>query len=295
MVSFDQCPVCGQKDIFKVLTAEDYTVSHELFEIWECRACSLRFTQQAPDEGLIGPYYQSAAYVSHSDTRQGFINKAYHAVRSRTLKSKRTLVRKVTGMDRGSLLDVGSGTGAFLQTMKTAGWEITGLEPDELARKKALELFAIPLEDPKHLFNLAPGTYDAITLWHVLEHVHDLHTYMRRLGELLKSGGFLFIAVPNYTSYDAGVYQQYWAAYDVPRHLYHFSPKAMKTLLGLHSLNLVGQKAMWFDSFYVSMLSEKYRNNRSNLPSALIRGAISNFRSLNHPQNCSSVIYIISR
>ncbi len=293
MILYEQCPICGQTNIHKVLGAEDYTVSHEVFDIWECTNCTLRFTQGVPEPDKIGAYYQSETYISHSDTRQGFVNKAYHAVRLRTLQSKKNLVQKQTGRSTGKMLDVGSGTGAFVNVMKRAGWDTMGLEPDQAARVRAAELYGVTLEETGKLFELPSDSFDAITLWHVLEHVHDLHGYMKRLGNLLKPEGRLFIAVPNYTSYDGGYYGAHWAAYDVPRHLYHFSPRAMRVLLSLHGLKLEVIRPMWYDSFYVSMLSEQYRNKKSNLSGAMVRGAMSNLRAFGDRESCSSVIYII--
>lgn len=292
MIVHDLCPACSDTNISPVLSAKDYTVSDEIFEIWECSKCTLRFTQNAPSEAESGKYYQSEKYISHSDTGEGFINKIYHRVRKRTLKQKKNLLLKTTGIPTGNLLDVGSGTGAFLHTMKNAGWQATGLEPDETARKKAFELYGLPLMDAKEFYNLSTGKFDAITLWHVLEHVHDLHGYMNQLKNLLSSNGKLFIAVPNYTSYDAQYYKTHWAAYDVPRHLYHFSPEAMKNLFSLHGLQLLAQKPMWYDSVYVSMLSEQYKTGKPHTAKALMTGAISNLKSFSQIEKCSSVIYV---
>lgn len=294
MISYDSCPCCGQKNIVRVFSVEDYTVSHELFEIWECKSCTLRFTQNIPDADAIGAYYQSENYISHSDTSEGFINKLYHTVRNRTLGEKRKLVEKMTGKSSGKILDIGCGTGAFLSIMREAGWQITGLEPDATARQKAKELYQLEIESAENFFSLPEKTFDAITMWHVLEHVHQLHNYIAQAKKLLKPGGKLFIAVPNYTSEDETVYKQYWAAYDVPRHLYHFSPQAMQTLLKLHGININSMKPMWYDSFYVSMLSEQYKNGKSNILKAFMNGAISNLKSIGAVKKCSSVIYVAS-
>jgi 2-polyprenyl-3-methyl-5-hydroxy-6-metoxy-1,4-benzoquinol methylase len=277
-----------------VFSVEDYTVSHELFEIWECKSCTLRFTQNIPDADAVGAYYQSENYISHSDTSDGFINKLYHTVRSRTLLQKRKLVEKMTGKSAGKILDIGCGTGAFLRTMQEAGWQVTGLEPDATARQKAKELYQLDVESAENLFSLPAETFDAITMWHVLEHVHLLHDYISRTTKLLKPGGKLFIAVPNYTSNDEKVYKQYWAAYDVPRHLYHFSPQAMQKLLELHGININSMKPMWYDSFYVSILSEQYKNGKSNIFKAFINGAVSNIKAMGDVKKCSSLIYVAS-
>ena len=292
MILYDSCPACGQKNIVSIFSAEDYTVSHKRFDICECKNCTLRFTQNVPAADEIAPYYQSENYISHSDTNKGLINTLYHKVRSRTLVQKRKMIQKLTGKSTGGILDVGGGTGAFLNTMRQAGWQTTGLEPDETARKKALELYSLNLESSEKLFSLPLQSFDAITMWHVIEHVHKLHAYIKKLKELLKPDGKLFIAVPNYTCYDEKTYGEFWAAYDVPRHLYHFSPASMKTLLSSHAIEVNNIKPMWYDSFYVSMLSEKYKTGESNFLKAFIVGCISNFKAMFNKEKCSSVIYV---
>lgn len=291
MASHECCPVCESNKISKVLSAKDYTVSNENFKIWECADCTLRFTQNIPSKEEIGKYYQSENYISHSDTAKGLINNIYHKVRSRTLVNKLNLVKKFTGKAQGNILDIGSGTGAFLSTMKNAGWNVTGLEPDEIARHNSEKLHGILPKESEDLFTLNTG-FDAITLWHVLEHVHALHEYMEQFKRLLNPGGKLFIAVPNYTSYDAGYYKEYWAAYDVPRHLYHFSPIAMKNLFHLHQMKVTHLKPMWYDSVYVSMLSEQYKTGHSNPFKGTFIGGISNIKAAFDKERCSSVIYI---
>src|SRR5665647_197479 len=294
MIVYDSCPNCGEKNISFVFSVKDYTVSGERFEIWECKNCTQRFTQNIPGKEEIGKYYQSENYISHSDTSKGLINYIYHKVRKRTLVQKRKLIENATGKKTGNILDVGCGTGAFLHAMVNAKWNITGLEPDSKAREKALELYGLQLEQIEKFYSLPVQTFDAITMWHVLEHVHDLHDYINQLNKLLKPGGKLFIAVPNYTSYDAAIYKEFWAAYDVPRHLYHFSPESMKKLLNTHGMKIEMMKPMWYDSVYVSMLSEQYKTGRPHPVKALISGLISNFKTLSKKEKCSSVIYVAS-
>jgi 2-polyprenyl-3-methyl-5-hydroxy-6-metoxy-1,4-benzoquinol methylase len=295
MIHYTNCPVCASQNIALQLNAKDHTVSQQTFAIWHCSNCSLRFTQDVPEQNAIGPYYQSDNYISHSDTKKGFINTLYHVVRKRTLDKKRNLIIDELGIAKGELLDIGCGTGAFLNTMKTAGWGITGLEPDDTARKKANELYNIAPQSPEKLFELTPATYHAITMWHVLEHVHELHAYIKHLANLITPNGKIFIAVPNYTSKDAAMYESNWAAYDVPRHLYHFSPSAMQKLLAIYNLKITAIRPMWYDSFYVSMLSEKYKNGKGNILKAFVNGFISNLKAMADKSKCSSVIYIIAK
>jgi len=278
-----------------VLHAKDNTVSGEIFEIWHCGACTARFTQNIPASGEIGRYYQAEAYVSHTDTKKGLVNRLYHIVRNRTLQTKRILVEKVTGLKTGALLDVGAGTGAFAAAMQQAGWAVTGLEPDETARTNARTQHKIDLQNPENLLTLPANRFDAITLWHVLEHVHDLHRYLDTFNVLLKEKGVLIIAVPNYTSHDAAIYQEHWAAYDVPRHLYHFSPQSMQMLAKEHGFAIVSYKPMWFDSFYVSMLSEQYKTGKSNLVKAVWNGFVSNIRAWEDVKTSSSVVYVMKK
>jgi 2-polyprenyl-3-methyl-5-hydroxy-6-metoxy-1,4-benzoquinol methylase len=294
-IHYTQCPACGGTSIYPALSAKDHTVSQEVFEIWHCDDCTLRFTQNVPAAKDIGPYYRSSDYVSHSDTQKGLINRLYHRVRNHTLDSKRKMMVEISGRQTGYLLDIGAGTGAFAATMQQAGWRVTGLEPDDIARQHAASKHGLKLLAAGELYHLEPAQFDVITLWHVLEHVHDLHGYLQRFHEILKPGGKLVIAVPNYTSQDAAVYKSNWAAYDVPRHLYHFSPKAMKQLGEAKGFALQSMHPMWFDSFYVAMLSEKYRNGSGNLPGALWHGLISNMKAMGDTAKCSSVIYVFER
>jgi SAM-dependent methyltransferase len=295
LIHYNACPSCGSDKLQYVLKAADHTVSHETFEIWQCEICSLRFTQDVPDAAGIGPYYHSEAYISHSNTSKGVVNRLYHLVRGQTLSDKRQLIQSATRKRQGKLLDIGAGTGAFVGYMQTQGWEVTGLEPEAAARGRALEDHKVSLLDATAFDSLPDDSYDAVTLWHVLEHVHDLHRYLDKLKALVKKGGRIFIAVPNYTSYDAGVYGPVWAAYDVPRHLYHFSPDAMETLLSLHELQLHYTQPMWYDSFYISLMSEKYRNGKGNIAAAVFRGIVSNFHAFVDKSKCSSLIYVAGK
>jgi SAM-dependent methyltransferase len=295
LISYTHCPCCASASVYTALSAKDYTVSGEIFEIWHCEDCTARFTQNIPVASSIGPYYQSVNYVSHSDTEKGLINRLYHTIRNYTLGSKRKLITAATQKHTGNLLDVGAGTGAFSNTMQLAGWKVTALEPDDIARENALNKYGLTLQSAENLFTLESSQFDAITMWHVLEHVHELHKYLEQFYKLLKPAGRLVIAVPNYTSYDAKTYGDYWAAYDVPRHLYHFSPTSMERLGNSKGFTLADTKPMWFDSFYVSMLSEQYKNGTGNLMGAVWTGLLSNLKALGDKKKCSSVIYIFTK
>jgi SAM-dependent methyltransferase len=276
--------------------AKDSTVSGDLFPVLECSSCTLRFTDDVPGEQEIGKYYKSEDYISHTETAAGLVNSLYHRVRRYTLQQKRKLVESLTANKNGVLLDLGCGTGAFLDVMKKGGWMCKGLEPDVDARAIAISR-GLDVAPAEAFFTLPPQHYDVITLWHVLEHVHQLHEYVEQFNVLLKRNGVLLVAVPNYTSGDADHYQNKWAAYDVPRHLYHFSPASMRVLMGKHGFTVARVLPMWFDSFYVSMLSEKNYGKKGGLgmASGVLTGLRSNLRVVSDREKCSSLIYVIRR
>jgi 2-polyprenyl-3-methyl-5-hydroxy-6-metoxy-1,4-benzoquinol methylase len=294
IVHYTNCPVCNSAEINPLLTVKDNSVSKEEFVIWQCALCTLRFTQDVPDETSIASYYASPDYISHSNTNKGLLNKLYQKVRNITLKQKAELIISHT-KKQGKILDIGAGIGAFLSTMNEKGWEIKGIEPDAGARQKAMDLYQINLDSPETLTTLPAKNFDAITLWHVLEHVHQLHHYIEQLKNLVSDEGRVFIAVPNYTSLDASTYKTYWAAYDVPRHLYHFTPKAMDALIKQHGLQIIAKKPMWFDSFYISLLSSKYQNGEGSWIDAGLTGLRSNVSALLNKNKCSSLIYILKK
>ncbi len=286
----DACPVCGKSQLKNFLMCKDNSVSGESFVIVECENCTFKFTNPRPDIDSIGKYYESAAYISHSDSTEGIVNKAYQVVRKITIGQKLDLINKFSS-NKGKILDYGTGTGYFLSACQKDGWEAEGVEPSETARKQTEEKLGKQISSG-NLSGFAPASFDIITLWHVLEHVHDLNGVMKRFTELLKPDGKLIIAVPNADSFDAQMYKEYWAAYDVPRHLYHFTQATMKRLLKKHKLQLVETRPMKFDSFYVSMLSEKYKQGRQNLAKSVMNGLKSNLHAMKNKNDYSSLIYI---
>jgi 2-polyprenyl-3-methyl-5-hydroxy-6-metoxy-1,4-benzoquinol methylase len=293
---FSPCPICNKEDIASLLHTKDYSLTGEDFQIIQCANCTLEYTDPAPSKEAIAPYYNFPSYISHTDTKEGLVNKMYHKVRNHTLTQKTNWVQSLFTGHKGHLLEVGAGTGAFANSMSKKGWKVTALEPDAASRQKALENYDINLLPIEELSHLEPAKYEVITLWHVLEHVHDLNAYMKTFHSLLKPNGRLIIAVPNYTSYDAGFYKNYWAAYDVPRHLYHFSPLSMHYLAKKHKMSIVQKLPMWFDSFYVSLLSEKYKQSGMiGMMRAFFVGCISNLTALSNVDRGSSMIYEIKK
>lgn len=281
------CPICGEKDLSKFIDTLDYTTTREAFTIQRCSHCSLLITNPRPDKSSIGKYYQSDRYISHTGGNATLMDTIYRSVRNITLRKKLSLINKY--QSKFNLLDYGCGTGEFLATCKDAGWTVTGVEPSDEARIRNRKDLTV-VED----LSKVNTQVNAITMWHVLEHVHDLNETLARLRSLLTNNGTIFIAVPNHESYDARYYKNFWAGYDVPRHLWHFNKENVKTLLTRHNLKLQAIVPMKFDSYYVSLLSEGYKNpGRSSVTrsaSAFVRGLISNLRA--GRDNHSSLIYI---
>lgn len=293
MEILSNCPVCNSLNFKPFLICKDNTVSRETFNIIECVSCGFKFTNPRPEENKLGDYYKSEEYVSHSNTNKGLINTAYQMVRKYTLLKKLQLISKF--YKTGKILDIGCGTGEFLKTFKDAKWQTLGIEPSADVRKMAIEKYGLDVKEEAEIKNLEASGFDVITMWHVLEHVPHLNDRIEDLKRLIKPNGVIVIAVPNCTSLDAKIYAENWAAYDVPRHLYHFSPKDIETVFKNHELKVFRILPMIFDSFYVSMLSEKYRSGKSNIIRAIWNGFRSNLAALKYGKTYSSQIYLIRK
>ena len=293
---FSPCPICNKEEVGFLMHSKDYSLTQEHFQIVQCAYCTLKYTDPVPGKEEIGPYYNFPAYISHTDDNTGLINKLYHQVRTYTLSQKTNWVQSLFTGYKGQLLEVGAGTGAFAHAMTKKGWTVTALEPDAASRERAMAIYQINIAPIDELYTLSENKFDVITLWHVLEHVHDLNDYLATFFKLLRPQGRLIIAVPNYTSYDAQFYKKYWAAYDVPRHLYHFSPTAMEYLSKKYTMQIVAMRPMWFDSFYVSLLSERYKKTGLlGMMRAVIIGCFSNLIALKNNRRASSIVYEIKK
>ncbi len=286
-----ECPICGEKNQRHYLSCKDNTVSKINFEIVECSNCSFAYTSPRPAEKDLGWYYESEEYISHSNTSKGIVSRLYQIVRKHTLGKKLQLINSEG--KKGSLLDIGCGTGEFLHTVKSDGWKTIGIEPSDSARKQGIENYKLDVREEAELEKLQPKSFDVITMWHVMEHVPHLRNRVQKLNELLKDDGVLVVAVPNRNSNDAAFYKENWAAYDVPRHLWHFRAQDMRALMANAGFEVKRILPMKFDSYYVSMLSEKYKTGSSNLFSAVWRGWISNRKA--GAEGSSSLIYIIRK
>ncbi len=292
METITSCPVCSNHAFSPFLISKDHLVSGEEFAIQQCQKCGFRLTNPRPGANSIGNYYKSEEYVSHNDKGRGVLNTVYRLVRKYTLNSKVNLVNKLNA-GPGHILDVGCGTGAFLESCRVAGWQIMGMEPDPDARSIASKKLQTTIQvNLTALVRAQP--FNIITLWHVLEHIPDLNEIIPQLDALLTDKGTLLIAVPNSDSYDAHHFKEYWAAYDVPRHLHHFTPSTIESLFKKHGFVLVNRQPMLFDAFYVAMLSTRYQSGKTDYLKSIRIGLTSNAEA-NRTGNASSLVYFFRK
>jgi len=277
------------KSVF--LTIKDHSVSGETFELIQNSEYGFLETTPQPSLDKLPEYYQSEDYISHTDSKRNLFEKVYHFVRTISLKTKLHLINSSVSKSK-SLLDVGCGTGDFLQTAQQNNWLVSGIEPNEQARHIANKKTNNAVFEIDELLRFESNSFDVITLWHVLEHLPNLEDHISVFKKLLKPKGTLIIAVPNYKSFDAKHYKQFWAAYDVPRHLWHFNQSSISKLVSKDSFQVEKVKPMWFDSFYVSMLSEKHKTGKMNPAKGIWIGLLSNIKGL-RTKEASSLIYII--
>lgn len=280
------CPRTITMKLF--LKTKDFSVSKEDFELHLDEALDMLVTSPQPEN--LDAYYESEDYISHTDSQKSFTDKLYQAVKQKNLQNKIQLVDNQNNKSK-SLLDIGAGTGDFLVLAQSKGYEVAGVEPNTRARQLALQK-GVNLE-PK-LDSFLGTKFQTITLWHVLEHLPNLQEQISDITSLLEEDGTLIIAVPNFKSFDAKHYGTYWAGYDVPRHLWHFSKTSITKLFDRHGMEVASIRPMWFDAFYVSMLSEKYKGNTWYLPNAFFVGLWSNLMAIFNKEH-SSLIYILKR
>jgi SAM-dependent methyltransferase len=298
MEKLKSCPLCSNTLFVDMLSANDYLVSKQIFSIVRCEDCGFVFTNPRPISNDLGRFYLSDEYISHTDSKGSVLEKIYDVVRKYMLKRKLALINKhINTNTERLLLDYGCATGEFLMKAKTSGFQVVGVEPGDHPRAKAIAKGIEVFDSPEILFS---GSYlnriSVITLWHVLEHIPDLHQTLRAFGRIIRDDGLIVVAVPEYNSYDAKFYKKHWAAWDVPRHLSHFNEETMVKLFELIGFKKVGIYPLLFDSFYVSLLTEK--NLMRKFPGiirAFIIGCVSNIVALLNLYPYSSQIYMFKK
>lgn len=292
MKFYKSCPVCNSKKIFKKGEVKDFFLSKEIFSLYECKNCKVLFTNPRPENKELGKYYDSEKYLSHNTKKSGIFGKTYVILRQFNIKRKFQIVQNL--ISNGKILDIGCGTGELLNFFQQRNWSCEGIEPNIMAREFAKKKYHLNVNDESNIKKIQNENYDIISMWHVLEHVPDINKRIEEVQRLLKKNGYLIIALPNPTSWDARFYKTHWAGYDVPRHLYHFTPEAFQVFANKHNFRIINILPLKLDSYYVSFLSEKYLKNRSQLIRALWNGFRSNLAG-RKTKNYSSLIYVLKK
>ncbi len=287
-IDITNCPVCGNSKFSKYLDTRDYFFTKEEFSLSKCMECSFVFTNPIPLN--LSRYYETEEYLSHHSEKGGLVSRVYSHIRSLNIQRKYNLVSNYT--KTGSILDIGCGTGELLGYFQKKGWETKGIEPDKNAREVAINKNNIDAVDEILIDKIPGSSFDVVSMWHVLEHVLDLNCRIKDVKRITKNNGTMIFALPNLNSPDSKKYGKYWSALDVPRHLYHFTQESFEKLISKHDLELVHAEPMKFDAFYVSMLSEKYLNNKMPLISAALTGLKSN-NMAKKKNNYSSMIFVV--
>lgn len=310
MELLDHCPVCGWKkpDGSKEV-CRDYLLTMDLFQVVECENCRLRFTNPRPSKKEIAAYYYSEDYISHTDRKSSLMDKAYQYAKLIMLSRKVKIIGKHSKNREQTLLDFGCGTGDFLLAAEKKGYNAIGYEPGKEAASKAQQKgvrVLCTMEDLRDTITHARP--DFITLWHVLEHMHEYPEIIDTLHDFLNKNGVLVIAVPVSTSKDANHYGRYWAAYDVPRHLYHFTPDTLVSSVVKKGFTFEGKQGLPFDSYYIALLSEKHKKQEqtglnpgktklsiSGIVKAATIASASNFSALLKRTPWSGEVYVFKK
>jgi hypothetical protein len=290
----DNCPLCSSSHFIFKSDIIDYALTKETFTIHECQNCSLQFTNPRPNTTASEKYYEYPTYASHKKEEKTIQDFIYNQIRKYSLKQKLRIVNKLT-KEKGKLLDYGTGIGYFALTASNDGWETYAVEPNKKALKNTIFSNTVKQLEDLNIEN----KYKIITLFHVLEHIHSLKETLHNLVQQTETNGYILLALPNPLSYDAGIYKQFWAAYDVPRHLYHFNEKSIDHLAKINNLIITEKKTMPFDSYYVSLLSETYKNPDQlfllKWIKAIYNGYRSNQKAFKDINKSSSILYILKK
>ena len=292
MLKVKNCYNCNSTEFVTHIESKDFSVTKEKFTVVTCDNCGLTFTSPRPKGSELGKYYLSEHYISHTNASKTLFEKTYQLIRKISMKRKYKLISSYASS--GKILDIGCGTGDFLNMCKAKQWKTKGVEPNERARKQCIDRYKLDVSASVNLEEVE-GRFDIITMWHVLEHVDKINETIINLQRLISENGRIIIAVPNINSYDCSFYNKYWAGYDLPIHLYHFTKESIVNIFKKHNLKLDSVKEMPFDSYYVSLLSEEHKTGKKNPIRALFIGAMSNIVGRFTQKGYSSRIYIFKK
>jgi 2-polyprenyl-3-methyl-5-hydroxy-6-metoxy-1,4-benzoquinol methylase len=286
----ESCLVCGNSDQTDQMTVTDHLVSKDDFTLVKCPKCQFRYISDPPSAAGAYRFYDTEEYVEHSDNAEGIVNRVYHYARQWMLKYKYRLLES-HGAKR-KLLDFGTGTGYFIQAMKSKGYDVRGIEISEKARSFGIKNFALQLFAPDRLYDKDfEGGYGYITFWHVLEHVYEPHMVLQRLKELMADDGVMIVALPNYKCLEAKYYKGYWNGYDVPRHLWHFTKDSFISYMNGQGFKLIKTSRLPLDPYYNCLISESYRNKSWFYLFIPLLATISLIRGYFDIDKASSIVY----
>ena len=286
----ENCPICSEGDFVKYMSCKDHNYSGDIFNIVECKSCGFKFTNPRPKEKNSHKYYQSGNYISHTSSKKGLFNTAYHVIRNYQFKKKYSIINELVHKNDKGILDIGSGTGEFINYFKKKGWVTNGIETDKKAREFSIKNYNCEVDKSIEDTLEKNKKFDVITLWHVLEHVYNINDYLLKIKKLLKDDGHIILGLPNCKSYDAKHYREFWYAYDLPIHVSHFSKNDIIRLVKKHHLGTLQIKPLVFDAYYISMLSNK--KSGGGMFKGILNGWVSN-RKAKKNFEYSSLIYII--
>ncbi len=292
MLHHEMCPICKSESIEFALSASSYRTDNQSFDVFQCKACTHKFTNPVPDEHSIGEYYKSENYISHTNANKSLFDKAYQTVKSISLDKKEKLLLKHCVNKNVEFLDYGAGTGSFVNHLDERGWNVLGIEISKEARGQSAKGHL--LFDVEKLNELKRESLSGFSMWHVLEHIYEPEVLLNRVADKMKKGAVGLIAVPNNDSWDAKHYGPDWAALDLPLHFSHFSKRSMSTLIERTNLDLIDVERMPFDAYYISMLSEANKNAALSSVKGVFNGLLSNIKG-NKSNNTSSVIYVVKK
>jgi len=293
MILLDSCPICLSSDLQKKFNCTDHSTSKEKFTIVSCETCDFKFTNPRPKDKSLGSYYKSDKYISHTNNKKGLFNWMYHTVRKYSITTKLNLLKKIS--KNKNHLDIGCGTGEFLNACKNSGFKTEGIEPSKLAREQAINNYNLSVTHNTELDQFKSSQFDTISMWHVLEHIPELNKTIREFNRILNKNGKVIIAVPNHNSWDAKYYKEYWAGWDTPIHLWHFSKLSIEKIFKIHDFKLIEKKPMLFDSYYVSLLSEEFKTGKKKYVKGFTIGLLSNIIGIFSKRGCSSIIYVFEK
>jgi 2-polyprenyl-3-methyl-5-hydroxy-6-metoxy-1,4-benzoquinol methylase len=288
-----KCPACDGSNFVDYLELQDYFLSKEKFRLSKCQKCGLLYTLPQPHYESVARYYDSSEYTSHNTSKRSLKNLLYMQARKFAISQKLRMIEKY--INKGKIFDIGGGTGEFLNHCRKRGWGVSGIEPNSIAREKAFVTHGLKLFDSDKILAAEWESMDVITMWHVLEHMEDPAKQFQTNNQLLKPDGLLVVALPNYESWDANHYGKFWAAYDVPRHLFHFSQESLTQLSERSGFRVEEIRPLKLDAYYISLLSEKYAHGKMNYFSAFLKGWQSNKAAKKGKFGYSSWVYIMKK